>query len=178
MALYSLNGALPAPIPARVRLSNGLTRTGPSTYTSEEISEWGYIGPIDEPAYDPSIEAIFWSEADAAYLVRQLVAEEIEANRLQELRSQSNYLVFWDALMASTVYGAIREQSFVSLPVNTLATEFIALLGDAKAGRPNETAIQASMDAILATGTFTTAQLTELQTALVAGHLEGIYTLV
>jgi hypothetical protein len=32
-----------------------------------------------------------------------------------------------------------------SLPMNTLATEFIALLGDAKAGRPNEAAIQASM---------------------------------
>ena len=110
--------------------------------------------------------------------MRQLVAEEIEANRLQELRSQANYLVFWDALMASTVYCAIREQSMASLPMNTLVTEFIALLGDAKAGRPNETAIQASMDAILATGTFTTAQLTELQTALVAGHLEGIYTLV
>ena len=178
MDLYSLNGALPAPLPARVRLSNGLTRTGSSTYTSEEISEWGYIGPIDEPVYDPSIEAIFWSEADAAYLVRQLVAEEIEANRLQELRSQANYLVFWDALMASTVYGAIREQSFVSLPVNTLATEFIALLGDAKAGRPNETAIQASMDAILLNGTFTNDQLTELAGALETSKLDSLYTLV
>ena len=161
MALYSLNGALPAPLPARVRLSNGLTRTGSSTYTSEEISEWGYIGPIDEPAYDPSIEAIFWSEADAAYIVRQLVAEEIEANRLQELRSQANYLVFWDTLMTSTV-----------------ATEFIALLGDAKAGRPNEAAIQASMDAILVSGTFTNDQLTELAGALEAGKLDSLYTLV
>jgi hypothetical protein len=89
-----------------------------------------------------------------------------------------DYLAFWDALMVSTVYGSIREQGFVSLPMNTLATEFIALIGDAKAGRANETAIQASMVAILTTGTFTTAQLTELQTALVAGHLEGIYTLV
>ena len=176
MALYSLNGALPAPLPARVRLSNGLTRTAPSTYTGEEISEWGYTGPINKPAYDPSIEAIFWSEADAAYLVRQLVAEEIEANRLQELRSQANYLVFWDALMASTVYGSIRQQSFVSLPVNTLATEFIALLGDAKAGRPNEAAIQASIDAILTTGTFTENQLVELAEALEAGKLDGIYT--
>ena len=88
-----------------------------------------------------------------------------------------DYLAFWDALMVSTVYAAIREQSFVSLPMNTLATEFIALIGDAKAGRANETAIQASMGAILTTGTFTAAQLTELQTALVAGHLESIFTL-
>lgn len=176
MAVYTFNGALPAPLPARVRLSNGLTRTDSSTYTSEEISEWGYVGPINKPAYDPSIEAIFWSEADAAYLVRQLVTEEIEARRLQELRSQANYLAFWDALVSSSVYDAIREQSFVSLPMNTLATEFIALLGDAKAGRPNEAAIQASMEAILATGTFSDAQLVELAEALEVGKLNGIYT--
>lgn len=176
MAVYTFNGALPAPLPARVRLSNGLTRTDSSTYTSKEISEWGYVGPINKPTYDPSIEAIFWSEADAAYLVRQLVTEEIEARRLQELRSQANYLAFWDALVSSSVYDAIREQSFVSLPMNTLATEFIALLGDAKAGRPNEAAIQASMEAILTVGTFSDAQLVELAEALEVGKLNGIYT--
>lgn len=88
-----------------------------------------------------------------------------------------DYLAFWDALMMSTVYASIREQSFTSLPMNTLATEFIALMGDAKAGRPGEPAIQASINAILATGTFTEAHLTELQAALAAGHLDTIYTL-
>ena len=88
-----------------------------------------------------------------------------------------DYLAFWDALMVSTVYSAIREQSFVSLPMNTLATEFIALIGDAKAGRANEAAIQQSMGAILTTGTFTEAQLAELQAALVVGHLDGTYAL-
>jgi hypothetical protein len=88
-----------------------------------------------------------------------------------------DYLAFWDALMVSTVYASIREQSFVSLPMNTLATEFIALIGDAKAGRANEAAIQQSMAAILATGTFTDDELAELQVALAAGKLDGIYTL-
>jgi hypothetical protein len=89
-----------------------------------------------------------------------------------------DYLAFWDALMVSTVYASIREQSFVSLPMNTLATEFIALIGDAKAGRANEAAIQASMDAILATGTFGDNDLIELQGVLEAGNLDGIYTLI
>jgi hypothetical protein len=88
-----------------------------------------------------------------------------------------DYLAFWDALMASSVYASIREQSMASLPMNTLATEFIALIGDAKAGRANEAAIQASMTSILTTGTFTEAQLTELGAALTAGHLDGIYAL-
>ena len=88
-----------------------------------------------------------------------------------------DYLAFWDALTTSTIYAAIREQSFISLPMNTLATELIALLGDAKAGRANEAAIQQSMGAILATGTFTEEQLGELGAALVAGNLDGIYAL-
>ena len=90
--------------------------------------------------------------------------------------SPPDYVAFWNAMMVSTVYASIREQSFVSLPMNTLATEFIALIGDAKAGRANEAAIQQSMGAILATGTFTEEQLVELGAALATGHLEGIYT--
>lgn len=88
-----------------------------------------------------------------------------------------DYLAFWDALMGSTIYAAIREQSMVSLPMNTLGTEFIAIIGDAKTGRANEAAIQQSMAAILATGTFTEQHMAELQTALEAGHLDGIYQL-
>ena len=88
-----------------------------------------------------------------------------------------DYIAFWDALTTSTIYTAIREQSFTSLPMNTLATEFIALIGDAKAGRANEDAIQASINAILTTGTFTNPQLDELQEALESGHLDDIYTL-
>jgi hypothetical protein len=88
-----------------------------------------------------------------------------------------DYIAFWDALTTSTIYAAIREQSFVSLPMNTLATEFIALIGDAKAGRANEAAIQQSMAAILTAGTFTEEQLGELGAALAAGNLDGIYAL-
>jgi len=88
-----------------------------------------------------------------------------------------DYIAFWDALTTSTIYASLREQSFTSLPLNTLATELIALLGDAKAGRPNEAAIQQSMGAILTTGTFTEAQLAELQASLVAGHLDSVYAL-
>jgi len=88
-----------------------------------------------------------------------------------------SYTAFWDALISSAVYSAIRTQSMASLPMNTLATEFIALIGDAKAGRPNETAIQSSISAILATGTFTDDDIAEFNAALTAGQLDGTYTL-
>lgn len=88
-----------------------------------------------------------------------------------------DYGAFWAALLASSVYGAIREQAMVSLPMNTLATEFIALLGDAKGGMAFPEAIQASMSAILSAGTFTPEHVAELQAALETSHLDGIYTL-
>jgi len=88
-----------------------------------------------------------------------------------------SYTAFWDALIASTVYASIRTQSMASLPMNTLATEFIALIGDAKDGRPNEAAIQASMSAVFSTGTFTEADVAEFTEALAAGLLDDIYTL-
>ena len=88
-----------------------------------------------------------------------------------------DYITFWDALLVASVYQTIRTQASTSLPMNTAATEFIALLGDAKAGRPNETAIQSSINAILTTGTFTEDHLDELQEALESGHLQDIYTL-
>lgn len=88
-----------------------------------------------------------------------------------------SYAAFWDALIASSVYASIRTQSMASLPMNTLATELIALIGDAKAGRPNEAAIQQSIAAILATGTFTQENIEEFQAALVTGRIDDIYVL-
>ena len=107
----------------------------------------------------------------------------LTAEEIAELQSRPvppptpSYAAFWDALLASTVYGSIRTQSMASLPMNTLATEFIALLGDAKAGRANEAAIQASMSAVFATGTFTEADAAEFTAALAAGYLDATYTL-
>ena len=88
-----------------------------------------------------------------------------------------DYVAFWDALTTSTIYAAIRTQSMASLPMNTFATELIALLGDAKAGRANEAAIQQSITAILDAGTFTEDDLDQFQTLLELGNLDTIYSL-
>ena len=107
-----------------------------------------------------------------------LTAEEIaELQSRPQPEPPPSYTAFWDALIASAVYASIRTQSMASLPMNTLATEFIALIGDAKAGRANEAAIQASMSAVFATGTFTEEDAEEFTEALAAGLLDDIYSL-
>jgi hypothetical protein len=108
----------------------------------------------------------------------ELTAEEIaELQNVATPPPAPDYWAFWEALIGSGVYAAIREQALTSLPMTVQATELISLLNDAKAGRPNEAAIGASMAAILTTGTFTATHLAELQAALAAGNLTDVYTL-
>jgi hypothetical protein len=87
-----------------------------------------------------------------------------------------SYVAFWEGLLATDVYQAIRGQAAISLAMNTAATEFIALLGDAKAGRVYEAAIQSSIDSILDNGTFTEDDLDQFQSLLELGNLDDIYT--
>ena len=87
-----------------------------------------------------------------------------------------SYVAFWEGLLATDVYQAIRGQAAVNLAMNTAATEFIALLGDAKAGRVYEAAIQSSIDSILDNGTFTEDDLDQFQSLLELGNLDDIYT--
>ena len=88
-----------------------------------------------------------------------------------------DYFAFWEALIQTSAYQSIRTQATADLVMNTAATEFIALIGDAKMGRPFEAAIQGSILAVLSTGTFTEGELLEFQGALEAGHLDSIYSL-
>ena len=65
--LYSHNNARPEPLPFRITLPNGFTRTDPSTFTEDEILAAGFTGPYAEPPYDPATEQLDW--ADGAYIV-------------------------------------------------------------------------------------------------------------
>lgn len=68
--LYSINNSRPAPLPFRIRLSNGFTRTEPDSFTAEEITDAGYEGPYTEPDYDAATEQLLW--VDGAYVVEEL----------------------------------------------------------------------------------------------------------
>jgi hypothetical protein len=73
-----------------------------------------------------------------------------------------DYVGFSDALLVSTAYGVIRTTAKTSLVVNVVATELLALLGDAKAGRVQEAAIQSSLAELDAEVPLTQAERDEL----------------
>jgi hypothetical protein len=71
----------------------------------------------------------------------------------------------------------MKTASSTALAANTLLTEFIALLDDAKRGNANITKIQTSITGILAGITFSADELAELRTLFDSTGMSSIYTL-
>ena len=82
--LYSHNNSRPAPLPHRIRLADGSTRTDRATFTTEEIAEAGYTGPFVEPPYNPATQQLNW--VDGAYVISDLPPPPPQA-RWQEFQA-------------------------------------------------------------------------------------------
>ena len=80
--LYSYKGEYPTSLPERIRLSDGSTRTDSSTFTSDELTDAGYVAAGDSPAYDSDTQKVIWN--GTAWEVVSLTTEEINA-KLAEL---------------------------------------------------------------------------------------------
>lgn len=58
MDLYSYKGKEPEPLPKRIRLDNGETKTSLDELTSEELLNLGIVGPITKPEINPNLHKI------------------------------------------------------------------------------------------------------------------------
>ena len=63
MLLYSKNNGYPQPLPQRLRLPSGETRTDPSTFTAEDLVNAGYVEAPPPPSVDYPNE-LNWSGVD------------------------------------------------------------------------------------------------------------------
>jgi len=70
MILYSFKGQEPKPLPHRINLPSGFTRTDSSTFTDLEISEAGFSGPYSLPDHDPVTEQVIWVDGDYEVIER------------------------------------------------------------------------------------------------------------
>lgn len=83
MMLYSYRTCWPQVLPFRIRLSDGSTRTDPSTFTAEEIADAGYTGPYVEPAYNPETEVLNWDPYTLTFFIT-LKSAELSVNSVSE----------------------------------------------------------------------------------------------
>ena len=94
--LYSYNNGYPTPIPNRIRLSDGSTRTDRNTYTPEEIADAGYIQVADQPSV-PYPNKLDWTGTD--WLIRAPNENEVSVQwgsikkECQRMLSETDYKV-------------------------------------------------------------------------------------
>ena len=141
--------------------------------TDDELVALGWKKVI-MPSYEANGAAFFnnsyeWNSSTRAYDATEL--ETFDKER------RIDYDRFWANLLETDVYTTMKTAASTALAANTLLTEFIALLDDAKRGFANTTKMQASITGILAGITFSADELAELQTIFDSTGMSAIYTL-
>jgi hypothetical protein len=74
--LYSYQNQYPKPIPFRIKLSDGRTRTDPSTFTEEEIADAGFVAVADKPTITDT-QVLSWNGELLEWNVRDKTEEEL-----------------------------------------------------------------------------------------------------
>jgi hypothetical protein len=149
-------------------------RTDLPELTDAELNALGWKGPITmPPASNPGTShfthSYRWNKETREYDATEL--DDFEKRR------RVNYQQFWDLLLDTGAYTTIKSVSAQSLEANTLATEFIALMSDAKNGNANIIKIQQVLTEIISGIPFTTEELGEIQTAFTESGMFAVYTL-
>lgn len=167
------NGNDPQTIPDLWRPAPGEEiRTDLPDLTNEELNALDWKGPIQMPPFAGTSHFTHdyqWNNETREYDTTE--APEYEKQR------RVRYQQFWDALITTGAYTKIKAAASQSLLANTLATEFIALMSDAKNGHPNITKIQEVLLEIVENIIFNEEELAEIQTAFTQSGMFAIYTL-
>ena len=113
--LYSHNQKNPiSKLPHRIVLSNGLTRTDSSTFTSEELIDAGYVEVEEPPTFDPKTERLEWTGTE--WNVTQLSDPEVQYIIDQEWFSVMEKR---NILIQNIEWRIMRHQSEVRLGITT-----------------------------------------------------------
>ena len=168
------NGAAPQIIPDRWKdnFEDELRFDLPDK-TDDELVSLGWK-KVDHPSFATLGATFFhnsyeWNSSTRTY----------DATELQDYEKEQGvqYDKFWTDLLDADVYTTMKTAASTALAANTLLTEFIALLDDAKRGFANSTKIQASITGILAGITFSADERSELQTLFDSTGMSAVYTL-
>ncbi len=175
MSLYSWRGEHPAPLPERIELPDGFTRTDASTYTDEELTAWGYRGPYDEPVYDPDIEVVEWD--GEGYSVRPMSAEEATAR----YNAQADWSGFTDALLNSPAFIRVRAGAAERTNIMAAYADLAWQLDRASSGLVNVPALSVCFGNLFAVlvddFSLSGEQRAGLQALLAAHHLDRLVRL-
>ena len=167
------NGNDPQMIPDYWRPAPGEeVRTDLPDLTDAELNALDWKGPIQMPPFAGT--SYFTHDHQWNKETREYDILELDQNQKEK---KVNYQQFWDLLLDTNAYTKIKSVSSQSLEANTLATEFIALMSDAKRGQANVEKIQQILTQIISGIPFTPEELAEIQEAFTESGMYAVYTL-
>jgi len=168
------NGAAPQMLPDQWKdTPEDALRTDLPDKTDDELVALGWK-KVTMPSYLTMGTAYFTNSYEWNSETKVFDATELQDH---EKENRVDYDMFWTDLLDADVYTTMKTAASSALAANTLLTEFIALLDDAKRNRSNCTKIQASISGILAGITFSADELAELQTLFDTNGMSAVYTL-
>jgi hypothetical protein len=183
--LYSPpNRAYPQELPDYWKFEDGTIHTDLQELSDVELEALGWYGPITLPEEIPNTSNFThnytWNPNTLSF-----DAEEIDQ---YEKERRVDYKGFWQLLLTGDIpgnientgavaYKKIKDAAKLSLEVNTIVTEFIALITDAKYGNPDMPKIQESFSQILLSISFTDEELMEIQQIFTKSGMFAVYTL-
>lgn len=144
-------------------------RTDLPELTDEELNALGWKGPIAEVPLDNYTQEKVWNTETREWDILEL--DQIEKEK------RVDYQKFWDDLLYTSAYQTIKSTASKSLVANTIVTEFIALLTDAKNGHASVPMIQAELIQIIENVPFTPEEHQQIETAFTDSGMHSIYTL-
>lgn len=148
--------------------------TGITTYRwGDELGQY-VIGTTADPGVVYTIPAIVGNRDYDAFVA--IGTETALPYIPPTIVNAPNYMEFWVGLISSPYYAKVKLGSATDLQINSSATEFIALLGDAKVGMPMEPAIQLSLNELLGLVTADAADQLYLDALLSQTYLDTVYT--
>lgn len=114
--LYSYNGQYPKPLPFRIVLANGTTRTDPSSFTDLEIQQAGFAEVPDKPSTDLT-QNVVWDAATLSWIVEPKTQEQLFQERISQL---PRVVTMRQARLALLSWGLLsRVQEFIDAEVST-----------------------------------------------------------
>jgi hypothetical protein len=130
MLLFSYHNGIPAPLPLQLQEAS-----------IESLVALGYSGPFPAPIYNPRSQDARWTGSE--WQIVDLSEEQLAQREYLRLLQRADWAGFSEGLMTSSAYGKARLGAATSLQTNVDCTELIALLADARAGRPHIDGINA-----------------------------------
>jgi len=166
---YSPNGAYPQELPDYWKFFDGTVRTDLQELSDSELETLGWF-----KAPMPSASSHFTH--DHQWNSETMSFDSVELDEYAK-QKRVNYYIFWNLLLGTGAYSTIKTAASQSLSTNTLVTEFIALLNDAKMGHASIDRIQESLNQILSNISLSSEELAEIQEIFTLSGMFAVYTL-